>query len=490
MSTLRLFIVLVGILIVHAGAVFGQPPAGNVYQVHISLSDPPSAEITAKLRLKNGRLFMIGGSVDDLPRGWATFVKGLKATDEQGTGLPLVEFSDDSYKTQWKVGDGSARQVNISYRVDLSFAKTKWEAGNEQAAYYDGRALFAASRVLFIVSDLADQNQVRFDLPSTAKLDVPWPTAGSARDFTTNGEDLVDNTLVAGDFADLHLRAGDFHFTVALLGKVRSAAPLISRALSKYAHMYGRLFDRTPPANYLMTLFYAEDEDGESYSQSAAFTTQPLVTEDNMIMWGNTLGHELFHYWNGRQISGAVNTESQWFQEGFTEYYANLALMRENIMPEKYFIWKLQSVLGKYLYFRGAPQFSEVSIKNSGLKKTSYRFGVYDGGWAVAFGLDLTLREKTAGRKSLDDFMRLMFQKFGLTGTRYTFSDIVTTASEVAGTDLSDFFKRYVEGKEILPIRALLQRLGYDSLSQDYADELYIYPLKPTALKLAWLKPN
>ena len=40
--------------------------------------------------------------------------------------------------------------------------------------------------------------------------------------------------------------------------------------------------------------------------------------------WGNLIAHEVFHLWNGWKLVGADYPTSQWFQEGFTEYAANV----------------------------------------------------------------------------------------------------------------------------------------------------------------------
>jgi hypothetical protein len=82
-----------------------QKSAANVHDLKILLSDPPRAEMQADLTIKDGRLLMIGGSVNHLPRGWATFVRNIKITDEKGSPLKLEEFSDEKYKTQWRVGN-------------------------------------------------------------------------------------------------------------------------------------------------------------------------------------------------------------------------------------------------------------------------------------------------------------------------------------------------------------------------------------------------
>jgi predicted metalloprotease with PDZ domain len=83
--------------------------------------------------------------------------------------------------------------------------------------------------------------------------------------------------------------------------------------------------------------------------------------------------------------------------------------------------------------------------------------------------------------------MRNLYAKFGLTNKKVQFDDVVAAATEVAGSDMGDFFKRYVDGKELLPVKELLSKVGYDSASQWYANELLILPRETTARKREWL---
>ena len=115
-----------------------------------------------------------------------------------------------------------------------------------------------------------------------------------------------------------------------------------------------------------------------------------------------------------------------------------------------------------------------MSLLKAGENKGKYRFLVYNGGWAVAMALDVTIMEKTDGKKTLDDFMEAMFNKYST--TPYTFTDLVKTANEVAGSDLSDFFAQYVEGTKLLPLRDYLGKLGYKMLDVLYDAEIYLIP--------------
>lgn len=80
---------------------------------------------------------------------------------------------------------------------------------------------------------------------------------------------------------------------------------------------------------------------------------------------------------------------------------------------------------------------------------TSYSY--YDGGQALGFLLDLEIRHATGNRKSLVDWMRLMYQRYALPKPGFEPEDAIRAATETAGTDMSAFFRQYVTGKEPLP---------------------------------------
>src|SRR5260370_41225924 len=83
--------------------------------------------------------------------------------------------------------------------------------------------------------------------------------------------------------------------------------------------------------------------------------------------------------------------------------------------------------------------------------------------------LDLLVRGKTQGKASLDDVMRRMYEEFYLKGQNaayclrgrgYRNEDFARVVSEVAGTDMSDFFKRHVRGVEPPPYEEAFAQVG------------------------------
>lgn len=462
------------------------------YTVMITTARPLIASVRGRIRLVHGTIVTGEGGADQFARHWAAFTRDLRVTTDDGRALtvtPLVDTS--SYRGMWTVNQDTGF-VTVTYDVDLGFAAHPWPPSNEKAGYYDGAALYVVTKPLFIGSDSLSPVTVRFDIPAGWRVATAWnANPRDARTFDVTAlRSLQQNTIVVGRFATRELQLGDFHFTLALLGAMRRDSIIAGALLGGFARSYHTLFPRTPRSSYLMTMFYGPVDNGESYDQSAAFVTAAPITRANAILWGNTQGHELMHFWTGSQIAGVDHDESAWLEEGFTEYYTNLALAREHLVPWPLFVKKMENNLGKYVYFRTQPQFDTVSIRHAGHRKTTNRFGVYNGGWAVAFGLDMTIRERTAGRRSLDDLMALLYDRYGLTRQPYTYDDVIRAASDVAGTDVSEFFRRYIAGLERMPIERWLVMLGFEPLVQDYAEELYLIDRGSTPLRASWLRQD
>jgi predicted metalloprotease with PDZ domain len=94
----------------------------------------------------------------------------------------------------------------------------------------------------------------------------------------------------------------------------------------------------------------------------------------------------------------------------------------------------------------------------------------YTYGSAIALGLDLSLRDRTDGKLTLDDYLRALWRRFGRASNQtpgqapaaYTIRDLETALAEVSGDRAfaKEFFERYVEGRELVDYAKLLRRAG------------------------------
>jgi predicted metalloprotease with PDZ domain len=443
--------------------------AADEYRVTFA-PDASTARVTATLAATGGRLSMAAWGADMHPRGWAHYVRNLRVTDE---GNRALEATADPKAAAWQIAP-TADLLRIEYNVDLSFARTDWPYGNEQAGLWQDGALFLVSKALFIASDAPGPRHVRIDAPATWSVSTPWPPVkDDPRDVTVAGRDaLLDNSLVVGRHAEHVVQVGKIRFVLALLGTAADSRAEVVGALKPIVEDFGAVFPATAPTQYLMTILPARERDAEAFQDSAAFSETEALTADRRPLWANTMAHELFHAWNGHAIAPAEYATAQWFTEGFTEYFATRALVHQGVVTEDAFLDQAGRILGLYTFFKSSPAFSGVTLKQSGAKKGHHRLGVYDGGWVVAFALDVQAR--AAGARTLDDAMRLLYERFGRTARKYTYEELVATLGEGLGQDLRPFFARYVEGDEILPIEETLRAAGYLALIKPHDGEVYL----------------
>ncbi|MEA3302876.1 MAG: peptidase M61, partial [Pseudomonadota bacterium] len=188
--------------------------------------------------------------------------------------------------------------------------------------------------------------------------------------------------------------------------------------------------------------------------------------------------HEYFHLWNVKRIQPLKLKESLlaqeaytsllWAFEGITSYYDDLALLRSGIISLESWLELLTRTITRVMRSKGRHRQSVADSsfdtwtkfykqdENSSNAIVSY----YAKGALIAFGLDMTLRKCSEGRISLDDLMRLLWQRHGKAGVGVGEDEIQQLAEELLQEPLSVFFDSYVYGVEELPLENWFAEIG------------------------------
>jgi predicted metalloprotease with PDZ domain len=179
------------------------------------------------------------------------------------------------------------------------------------------------------------------------------------------------------------------------------------------------------------------------------------------VDWLGLASHEFFHVWNVKRsrpvalgpfdYENEVYTRTLWVAEGVTAYYTDLMPCRAGVTTPEEFLKELSKMVSQVQKAPGRALCSleqasfDAWIKlyrpDENLANTSISY--YDKGGLVAWLLDVQIRERTGGKRSLDDLMRHLFTRYsGETG--FTDEDVQGAAEEIAGASLDDFFRRHV----------------------------------------------
>ena len=205
-----------------------------------------------------------------------------------------------------------------------------------------------------------------------------------------------------------------------------------------------------------------------------------------------TVAHEFFHAWNMERIRSralepfnfeeADVSSELWFGEGFTSYYDDLILRRTGLTTLEQTLASFGNAVNTVTQspgrkIRTAEEMSQMAPlvdAAAAIDRTVFEntfISYYTWGAAIGLGLDLSLRDRTNGRVTLDDFMGAMWREHGRPGqkepgmvaTPYTTADLKARLADVAGDAkfAEDFFARYIQGHEVVDYAKLLNRAGF-----------------------------
>lgn len=342
---------------------------------------------------------------------------------------------------------------------------------------------------------------IRFDVPRGSQWRVAsqlLPTGDSTRFTAPDLQYFMDSPTELSNFT---LRAwtvpkpggGTYTYRLALhhLGTDAEADAYVERMKKVVAEQIG-LFGEPAPYDAGTYTFIADylpwaSGDGMEHRNSTVISSSSSLARNPMGLL-STMSHEFFHSWNMERIRSAQiepfdflqadPSDALWFGEGFTNYFDQLFIRRAGLSADSTYLERLggqvnavvhaparryRSALGASLEAPFVDAATSIDPTNFGNTFLSY----YTWGAGIATGLDLTIRGRYPG-KSLDGFMRVMWQRFGrneqpfVVKQPYTVDDIQRTLGAYLGDPAfaNDFFRRYVRGSDVPDYAVLLAQAG------------------------------
>ena len=278
--------------------------------------------------------------------------------------------------------------------------------------------------------------------------------------------------------------------------------------------------------NYTFMIHFAADDrsgDGMEHLNSTQIIESGVLTDSGSYYGAlRTAAHEFFHAWNVKRLrpielgpwdwTKPVATRGLWIGEGFTQYYGVEMYHRAGFEDSAGFLRNLADTIGDVeesgavklmsaeASSMAAPFMDRALYRDrTNLQNTSLSY--YLKGELIALNLDLVIRGRSQGQRSLDDVMRTAYDEFYvkspaatyyLKGRGYTIEDFAGVVSRVAGTDMSGWFAKYVHGVERLPydeaFAAVGLRLVRSSANQPYTAGIAIDRRDSQNLRLGTLR--
>jgi len=421
----------------------------------------------------------------------ADFAENVQEFSAKSANQPLTFRKTDSQT--WQVQTRGNRTFSVSYKVygnDLSgtFAQLDLTHGN-----FTGGEIF-----MYVVGHKQDPVELQIRPPAgwrviNGRTDVPDQTTWRYPNY----EMLIDNpTEVGADWTQDEFSVGGKAYRVVIHSRAdanTSKASLIrdiQKLVTAEVAMWGAPdFDR-----YTFMLHFAADDrsyDGMEHLVSTQIIRGGVLSEQGTYESAvETVAHEFFHAWNVKRLrpvelgpwdwTRPANTGSLWIAEGLTQYYGTMMMRRAGLWDDSRTLRDLEQTITSVENQPGvrlmsaedaslfAP-FMDAEVYNQQNNFYNTTVSYYTKGELIGLILDLTIRERSGGRRSLDDVFKQMYDEFYvkapnatyyLKGRGYTQEDFVRVLSSVAGTNMSPFYDRYIRGVETLPYDEAFAAVG------------------------------
>jgi predicted metalloprotease with PDZ domain len=469
-------------------------PERHEHRMHVELEFPRTSGL---LRLRMSRSSPGRYALHDFARN----VDQVTAVDADGRELSVAR----SGPAEWHVSapiqgtaDQGGTRVRVRYRVYGERLDGTYLAVDATHAHIN-----IPAALMWAVGQDMNQIRVRIQPP-----DASWriatqlfPTADPFQYTAPNLHYLVDSPIEvsAHVLRSFVLEAGDVTKgarppTVFLAIHHAGSDADVDRfldGLKRIVREQAALFEEFPAYDtgsytFIADLLPSAAHDGMEHRNSAVLTGEPIAAGFKRLL--GLAAHEFFHGWNVERMRPRslepfnlfdVNPSGElWLAEGFTQYYEALTMSRTGLWSVDEALVILSDAVSRLMtaqlsVARSAEEMSRLSGLEDGAPidpgAGTPVLSHYALGCALALGFDLVLRERSAGERSLDDFMRAMWRQHGrptaslvgLVQAPYTSRDIEARLSEVGGAALAaELMGRFVRGRETMDYPRLLARAG------------------------------
>ncbi|HEX8271123.1 MAG TPA: hypothetical protein VF615_00650 [Longimicrobiaceae bacterium] len=490
-------------------------PAAAQLRYTVDVREPASHSATVTLRVDSlaasDSVFQFAATA---PGTYQTmnigrFVRDLRATDRRGRAIPTRQLSTNA----WVIAAPS-RVRQVTYRV-----LDTWNTPVTEFPIYPmaGTAIEPDHALLNVHAVLGFPRGMQGS-PLTVRLRHPrgWTVETPLREGPNGYEadsydHAVDSPFLLGkslSTASLDVTGVPVRIAVYSPGQ-RVSATQLREAMGGMLSAAGRFLGKLPVDRYVFLFRFAPEKEGQvmgawEHGQSSEYVLPD--TPDTTGVGASTTSiaaHEFFHVVTPLNIHSEIiehfdfetprPSQHLWLYEGVTEWASDKMQQEAGLMPLDTL---LSEIAAKTRFDRTR---FDTTYSLTKLAATSFtpegapQYGnIYQRGALVAGLLDIRLLQLSGGRHGLRDLVMDLARDYGKSRP-FPEDSLFGIIAARTSPEVLDFFRRYVQGAERLPIREYYALLGIDVVEDaNGVVERFIVRPNPTPeqrrLREAWIR--
>jgi len=416
--------------------------------------------------------------VEDFARN-ITEVKAFDAAT--GIELEVTKLK----KSLWAVELQGANKVRIEYPV-YAFSYSV------DTSYIDHLHALVNGTSVFLYPEGMKENPVRLVLVPRPE----WKTVStglkqiSEWEYEAQDYDVfVDSPLEIGNQEVRSFEVGGVKHEVSIFGSAPIDPEKFITDIKGIVEKTTAIFGHVPYDRYVFLVNFTDTTGGglEHLNSTMCFSPRlRLVPKEEYDQTMGLFSHEFFHAWNVKRLrpeglgpfdyTAETYTKSLWIAEGITSYYDDLILRRSGIYSVEEYLDAFVSNVNVLKSLPGSRYQSaeEASFdtwtkfykpnENSPNVTSSY----YTQGAIIGWMLDMVIRKKSGGSRSLDEVMKKIYNDVFLKqGRGYADEEFEAACVQIGGQEAEAVYAARVRGREDIDYDRYLGYVGLKLTSKE-----------------------
>ncbi|QCR21262.1 peptidase M61 [Pontibacter sp. SGAir0037] len=416
-------------------------------------------------------------SISDFGR----FVSEFKAFDKAGRALAVEKLDTN----RWKIAN-AATLHRITYWVDDTFDAAK----KGDAIFEPGGTNIEEDKNFLIntfgfIGYFEGLKQIPYELTITkpegfygsTPLQAVSTTATADRYLIQNYVELADAPLMYNrpDTSIVNIGKTEVLVSVYSPSKRVTSKPIAENVKGILEAQRSYLGGTLPVDKYAF-IIYVPEKAGKSgsygaleHSYSSVYFLPEMPEQQFSSTMRDVAAHEFFHIVTPLSVHSEeiayfdfINPKMSkhlWMYEGVTEYFASHVQRYEGLFTTNDFMQKIRDyIANSRTYYNDTLPFTVMSANV--LDEYADQYGnVYQKGALIGMALDIRLRELSNGEYGLRNLMLDLSKTYGK-DKPFQDDTLFDTITELTFPQIREFFSRYVEGSEPLPLQETFSKVG------------------------------
>jgi predicted metalloprotease with PDZ domain len=460
-------------------------PNKHLFHVEMALSNFKDKQLKVKLPVWAPGSYMV--------REFSKHINLVHAKNQNGKALKIKKND----KNTWLIDTEGATKITVNYEVYAFDLTVRTSFLDHTHGYVNGTSVF-----MYVdgYKNLKGRLNV---LPHHSFSDVATSLKPTGDALAGDGafsfrfddyDQLVDCPIEIGNHEKFEFMAAGIKHRAVIYGEGNHDVERMKIDMARICNATTAVFGSNPNDDYLFIIHNTENGGGGLEHLNSTTLNVRRFSYDGSRYLGflSLVAHEYFHLWNVKRLRpielGPFDYDKEnytsllWVMEGFTSYYDELLLRRADFYTKDQYLKTLFSTINSVENQPGnkiqpvAHASFDAWIKLYHPNENSYNTTIsyYSKGQLIGAVIDAMIIASSNGKKGLDDFMRLLYDKYYVKAKRgFKEEEFKKDLEDFVGGNLDNFFNDFIYGTKPLEYEKAFALIGVQVVKQEKTEAFF-----------------